>query len=176
MMNIRRNSSLGIPDFNEIAAERDGACLAAPPPASSCLVTPRWAHRAGAAANTSAAFVPPNPKLLLRTARGESPGSAWGRGPTKPVSSGGSGASRLAVGGAMPSRTASTLKMASTAPAAPSRCPVAPLVEETARGRPEGGWAAVAGSPNTAAMARCSMSSPAAEQTVVEPRCAGGSG
>ncbi len=52
----------------------------------------------------------------------------------------------------------SPVKMASTAPAAPSRCPVAPLVEDTSTGllRVE-----LEASPNTAAIARCSTSSPA---------------
>src|SRR6266404_3284732 len=40
------------------------------------------------------------------------------------------GLSRLMVGGAMQSRIASTLKMHSTAPAAPSRCPVDDLVDD----------------------------------------------
>ena len=54
----------------------------------------------------------------------------------------------------------------STAPAAPSRWPVAPLVEETARLRHA--W-----SPNTAKMARCSTSSPALQLHRIA--CSGGS-
>ena len=42
------------------------------------------------------------------------------------------GLSRLSVGGAMLSRMASTEKIASTAPAAPSRCPMADLVDDMA--------------------------------------------
>ena len=42
------------------------------------------------------------------------------------------GLSRLSVGGAMLSRMASTEKIASTAPAAPSRCPTADLVDDMA--------------------------------------------
>ena len=43
------------------------------------------------------------------------------------------GLSRLSVGGAIPSRMARMEKIASTAPAAPSRWPMADLVEETGR-------------------------------------------
>ena len=123
-------------------------------------MVPQDATSVGAVANTSAAFVPPKPKLFERTARGP---AGRARGPSaalsRPASNGGSGATRLAVGGAWPLSSASSEKMASTAPAAPSRCPVAPLVEDTA----SGGWpdAEVAASPNTAAIACCSMSSPA---------------
>ena len=151
----------------------------------TCFYTAAPGAGAGGVANTSEALVPPKPNELVSAARG--PG---GRatppllfallllGPlgllmllllppplvplpprTSPGSSrGGSGESRLAVGGATPRASASTVKMASTAPAAPSRCPVAPLVEETASGgRPS---PPVTASPNTAAIARCSMSSP----------------
>ena len=40
------------------------------------------------------------------------------------------GLSNLIVGGAMPSRIASTQKIASTAPADPSKCPIEDLVDD----------------------------------------------
>jgi hypothetical protein len=51
---------------------------------------------------------------------------------TKSRSHAGSTSTRLAVGGAIWSRIASTVNTASIPPAAPSRCPVIDLVEETA--------------------------------------------
>lgn len=117
---------------------------------------------AGPAANTSDAFVPPNPNEFDRTALGSS-GSRWGLPATKLASRWGCGLSRFRVCGAIPCTIASKQKMASTAPAAPSKCPVAPLVEDTAMA----GSALppplflVAAAPNTDAIACCSASSPA---------------
>ena len=53
------------------------------------------------------------------------PCAAPGRSPSRPT-----GLSRLSVGGAMLSRMASSEKIASTAPAAPSRWPIADLVDD----------------------------------------------
>lgn len=64
-----------------------------------------------------------------------------------------SGLSRLMVGGATWSRRASTLKIASTAPAAPNRWPVIDLVELI-----DSAWAC---SPNTLFTAAISAMSPA---------------
>jgi hypothetical protein len=109
---------------------------------------------------TRAAFVPPKPKLFESTALGPC-GSCKGSPATNPASNGGSGSLRLTVGGATPCHNASSVKMPSTAPAAPRRWPVAPLVEDTAMGGlPDVEAGAVAASPKTDAIARCSMSSP----------------
>jgi len=42
----------------------------------------------------------------------------------------GDGLSRLSVGGTIPSRIARIAKIASTLPAAPSRCPIADFVDD----------------------------------------------
>ena len=65
------------------------------------------------------------------------------------------GLSRLSVGGATLSRMASTEKMASTAPAAPSRCPIADLVDDMA--------SLPAALPNSRSTAASSISSPIVE-------------
>src|SRR5580692_11726215 len=73
------------------------------------------------------ALVPPKPNEFdnatlisrLRGARG-----------TRSIAVSTDGLSRLMVGGAMLSRIASTLKIASIAPAAPSRCPIDDLVDD----------------------------------------------
>ena len=62
------------------------------------------------------------------------------------------GLSRLSVGGAMPSRMASSEKIASTDPAAPKRCPIADLVDDMA--------ALGAASPRSRVTAPSSISSP----------------
>src|SRR5258705_550665 len=73
------------------------------------------------------ALVPPKPKLLLSTAL-TFRGLAWcGTRSTPSVPS--LGLSRLSVGGTIWSRKARMQKMLSTAPAPPSKCPNADLVE-----------------------------------------------
>src|ERR1700681_876841 len=73
------------------------------------------------------ALVPPKPKefdsaTLISRLRG-----AFG---TRSIAVSTDGLSRLMVGGAMLSRIARMLKIASIAPAAPSRCPVDDLVDD----------------------------------------------
>ena len=74
--------------------------------------------------------MPPKPKLLDITV------SMWRwravRG-TRSMTLARLGSCRLRVGGATPSRIAMMEKMASTAPAAPSRCPIADLVDDMER-------------------------------------------
>lgn len=84
---------------------------------------------------TTQAFVPPNPKELHSAAPLPetpccSPCSARHRKLTS------SGCRRLVPGGHCRCRIASTVKMVSTAPAAPRRCPVAPFVDDTTRSPP----------------------------------------
>jgi hypothetical protein len=62
---------------------------------------------------------------------------------------------RLIVGGIVPSRTTKAQKALSSAPAAPSRWPVAPLVEDTNSGRSR-----CSSLPNTSSMAFISIASP----------------
>src|ERR687889_438505 len=81
----------------------------------------------------SDALVPPKPKLLLSAAR-TSRCLAWcGTRSTPAVPS--LGLSRLSVGGTTWSRSARMQKIASTAPAPPSRWPIADLVELVAERR-----------------------------------------
>src|SRR5438067_1332569 len=80
--------------------------------------------------NATTALVPPNPKEL-ETATLIGTSRAWFG--TTSRSHSGSWLSMLMVGGTTPWRIASTLKAASTPPAAPSRCPVMLLVELTIR-------------------------------------------
>lgn len=83
-------------------------------------------------ANRTLALVPPNPKLLQVAARGPPAGSCAGCPRTSRGSSpSGSGWSRLHVAGARRLCSARMVKADSTAPAAPSKCPVAPFVELT---------------------------------------------
>src|SRR5262249_5993233 len=77
----------------------------------------------------SEALVPPNPKLLDRT---NSIGIGLALFGTRSMAVSTDGLSRLMVGGAICARIASTEKIDSTAPAAPSRCPIADLVEDMA--------------------------------------------
>src|SRR5438874_1345020 len=77
--------------------------------------------------NIKEALVPPNPKLL------ESATSilrCLATSGTRSMSQPSDGSCRLSVGGATLSRIASSEKIASTAPAAPSRWPMADLVED----------------------------------------------
>src|SRR5437879_6490648 len=77
----------------------------------------------------SAALVPPKPKLLDMAMLTSRFCALCGTRSRAVVTS---GLSRLMVGGTMPSRIASRQKMASTAPAAPNRCPMEDLVEDMA--------------------------------------------
>lgn len=123
----KQSITIGAPIRGRVEARGTGMCylLLAPlrrrQPAGCQLPHLLSLPPRGGSANTSAALVPPKPKLLLSTALGASTGSWHGCPATRLRSNGGSGASRLAVGGASPLRSASKLKMASTAPAAPSR-------------------------------------------------------
>src|ERR1700681_905356 len=78
--------------------------------------------------NAKVALVPPKPKELDSAARIVMSRAMFG---TKSRSHLGSRWKRFAVGGAIWSRIASTVKTASMPPAAPSRCPVIDLVDET---------------------------------------------
>lgn len=116
---------------------------------------------AGGVANNMLALVPPKPKLLHRAPAG--PGRSWAGGPahTSPGRrSSGAGRVRLTVDGTNLLCRASIVIAASTAPAAPRRCPVAPFVELTSR--------CEHADPNTRRMAACSISSP----TGVDVACA----
>src|SRR4029453_1883619 len=73
------------------------------------------------------ALVPPKPKLLLSTARTDRSLALWGTRSTPSVPS--LGLSRLSVGGTIWSRIARMQKMLSTAPAPPSKWPIADFVE-----------------------------------------------
>src|SRR4029453_355975 len=73
------------------------------------------------------ALVPPKPKLLLSTARTGRFLASCGTKSTPSVPS--LGLLRLSVGGTIWSRIARMQKMLSTAPAPPSRWPIADLVE-----------------------------------------------
>src|SRR3546814_711883 len=86
-------------------------------------------HQPANRRNTSEPLVPPKPKELDSTTSMSMPRAVCG---TKSRSQPSSGSSRLMVGGATWLLIASTLKIASTAPAAPNRWPVMDLVELTA--------------------------------------------
>src|SRR5215470_15170146 len=73
------------------------------------------------------ALVPPNPKEFDKAARILRGLACFG---ARSMSQPSDGLSRLRVGGATWSRSARMEKIASTAPAAPSRCPIADLVED----------------------------------------------
>src|SRR5215475_11783189 len=77
--------------------------------------------------NTSEAFVPPNPNEFDKTTSISRSRALCGTRSTVDLTE---GLSRLSVGGATLSRIARIEKMASTAPAAPSRWPIADLVED----------------------------------------------
>src|SRR6185369_3976634 len=77
----------------------------------------------------SAALVPPKPKLLDMAILTSRFCALSGTRSNWVITS---GFSRLMVGGTMPSRMASRQKIASTDPAAPSRCPIEDLVEDIA--------------------------------------------
>src|SRR3712207_2701326 len=73
------------------------------------------------------ALVPPNPKEFERATSMRLRLAVLG---TRSMAVSTDGLSRLIVGGTMPSRMASTEKIASTAPAAPRRWPMADLVDD----------------------------------------------
>src|SRR3546814_15100745 len=85
------------------------------------------AGRQGAVAKTSEALVPPKPKEFERAWRTLRAFAGFG---TRSMSQPSEGLSRLSVGGTTPSRIARIEKMASMLPAAPSRCPIAELVDD----------------------------------------------
>ena len=98
--------------------------------------------------NSSAAFVPPKPKEFDMTAIGPLGSRLAAFTPTMFASKSGFCLLKFSVGGAVWLTKASTVNTASTAPAAPSKCPVAPFVDDTAR-QPPGVEDVVARSPNT---------------------------
>src|SRR3569623_2210465 len=77
----------------------------------------------------SDALVPPKPNEFDRATLITRDMAVCG---TRPMAVSIDGLSRLSVGGAILSRSASTQKIASTAPAAPKRCPIDDLVEDIA--------------------------------------------
>src|SRR6185437_13506675 len=107
--------------------------------------------------NTNVPLVPPKPNELDSTTSSFASRATFG---TKSRSQPSPGFSRLMVGGTMESRIARIEKIASTPPAAPSRCPVMDLVELTIN--------LFAYSPNTLLMPCTSATSPAC----VEVPCA----
>src|SRR5439155_10966989 len=107
--------------------------------------------------NTREALVPPNPKEFDNTTSILRSRALCG---TRSIGVSTDGLSRLSVGGATLSRIARIEKIASTAPAAPSRCPIEDLVEDIEM-RP-------AALPTTRCTAPSSISSPSG----VEVPCA----
>src|SRR5437899_3484127 len=103
------------------------------------------------------ALVPPKPNELDSATSISRLRGACG---TRSIAVSTDGFSRLMVGGARLSRIARMLKIASTAPAAPSRCPVDDLVEDIDT--------LEAALPNSRSTAPSSISSP----TCVEVPCA----
>src|SRR3712207_6327817 len=95
------------------------------------------------------ALVPPNPKEFDRATLISLRLAVLG---TRSMAVSTDGLSRLIVGGTMPSRMASTEKIASTAPAAPSKCPTADLVDDMV--------SLAAALPTMRSMAFSSISSP----------------
>eukprot|EP00035_Acanthoeca_spectabilis_P006346 m.123413 g.123413 ORF g.123413 m.123413 type:complete len:178 (+) comp13461_c0_seq1:2587-3120(+) len=82
----------------------------------------------------SEALIPPNPNELQSAERIGT--SALGSPTTTSIPSAVTGSVVLSVAGTLPVCTESAVKAASTAPAAPRRCPVAPLVDDTSTGPP----------------------------------------
>src|SRR3984957_14796258 len=103
------------------------------------------------------ALVPPKPKELDSTTLMSRLRGVCG---TRSIAVSTDGCSRLMVGGAMLSRIARMLKIASIAPAAPNRCPVDDLVDDIE--------ALEAALPSSRSTAPSSISSP----TCVEVPCA----
>src|SRR5262245_58052302 len=85
------------------------------------------AHQASQRRRISEALVPPKPNEFDSTVS-MFRRRAWCG--TRSIAVATDGLSRLSVGGATLSRMASVEKIASTAPAAPRRCPIADLVED----------------------------------------------
>src|ERR1043166_1645802 len=81
----------------------------------------------GGPAKISEAVVPPKPNEFDSAYSTLRSRACFG---TRSMSQEGDGLSRLRVGGTTWSRSASTAKIASTVPAAPSRWPIADLVED----------------------------------------------
>src|SRR6476620_909798 len=77
--------------------------------------------------NTSEALVPPKPNEFDSTTSTLRLRDSCG---TRSIAVSTDGLSRLIVGGTTWSRTARTEKIASTAPAAPSRCPIDDFVDD----------------------------------------------
>ena len=81
------------------------------------------------------ALVPPKPKLFDSANRIR---RSWATFATRSITLSRLGCSKFSVGGATPSRIARIENTASTAPAAPSRCPIADLVDDIANPRDAG--------------------------------------
>src|SRR5207245_6638775 len=103
----------------------------------------------GGPVKISDALVPPKPKELVSTYLTLRSLDCFG---TRSMSQDGDGLSRFKVGGTTPSRMARIEKIASTLPAAPSKCPIAEFVEDI-----ENSYAC---SPNSRLTAPSSISSP----------------
>src|SRR5260370_39530986 len=97
------------------------------PGARSQRQSRRMRGRYGGPVKISEALVPPKPNEFDRTWRILRSLACFG---TRSISQPGDGFSRLRVGGAMPSRIARIEKIASTLPAAPSKWPIADLVDD----------------------------------------------
>src|SRR5690606_12612498 len=120
------------------------SCGSGPPPRA-----PRRRGYPSTARKINDALVPPKPNELERTVLISRLRGLWG---TRSIQLSTEGLSRLSVGGATPSRMASTQKIASTAPAAPRRWPIADLVDDIDR--------LFDGLSNRRSTARSSISSP----------------
>src|SRR5262249_57142933 len=94
---------------------------------ATCTATAKRAYQDASRRNTRDALVPPKPNELDKTTSMSRLCALCG---TKSRGVSTDGLSRLMVGGATLSRMASTEKIASTAPAAPSRWPIDDLVED----------------------------------------------
>src|SRR5262245_8421114 len=104
--------------------KRETKCAATDASAESVAATPQLTRR-----RISDAFVPPKPNELESTVLISRFFAVCG---TRSIAVLTEGVSRLSVGGATLSRMASTEKIASMAPAAPSRWPVADFVDDIA--------------------------------------------
>mmetsp|Transcript_44194 Transcript_44194/g.71010 ORF Transcript_44194/g.71010 Transcript_44194/m.71010 type:complete len:184 (-) Transcript_44194:1187-1738(-) len=109
-------------------------------------------HACGGWVMRRQAFVPPKPKEFESAAL--IPSTFFASPVTWVMPSVTQGFSRLTVGGITPSWIARVVKTASIAPAAPSMCPVAPLVEVTK------GFFSLSGPPMSFTMVSASLASP----------------
>src|SRR5437588_2026560 len=104
-----------------------GDCAQVKPEYGERVKPSRASHYASARRNTSVALVPPNPNEFDSATAISRRRALCG---TRSIGVWTSGSSRLMVGGATWSRIARIEKIASTAPAAPSRWPMQDLVDD----------------------------------------------